>query len=228
MTMFKRHIGWLFAAALSLLAFAAQAQTPLTVGRDYVPIDPVQATENPAGIEIVEFFSYGCPHCAEFHAPLGQWAAKLPKDVTLRRVPVSFGRPQWAALAKLYYALELTGDLARLDSAVFHALHGRGLRLYDDKSIIEWVGNQGVDTKKFTEVYNSFGVISKVKRGDQLAQETRIQGVPALAVDGRYLVVGKEISGFPALLSLTDRVIDKVRAEKARPGKAAEPAKTRK
>jgi thiol:disulfide interchange protein DsbA len=75
---------------------------------------------------------------------------------------------------------------------------------------------QGVDEKKFGEAYNAFGVLSQVKRADQLAQAYRIQGVPALAVDGKYLVTGKEIKGFPDLLRLTDQVIDKARRERSK------------
>ena len=142
-----------------------------------------------------EFFSYGCPHCSEFHPVVGKWSAALPGDVVFKRVPVSFGRPAWASLARLYYALEVTGDLARLDGAVFNTLHQAGGKLYDDKSIIEWVATQGVDARKFADAFNSFGVISKVKRADQLAQAYKIQGVPSLAVDGKYLVTGKETKG---------------------------------
>lgn len=212
----KNFTAWLAAAALALFAFALPAHAQLAVGRDYVPIDPVQASDTPAKIEVVEFFSYGCPHCSDFSPTLTKWSASLPADVVLKRVPISFGRAQWAVLSKLYYALELNGDLARLDSAVFHALHAKGLRLYDDKSIIEWAGNQGLDVKKFTDAYNSFGVLSKVKRADQMAQAYKIQGVPALAVDGKYLVTGKETRGFEDLVTLTDKVIDKVRSERSK------------
>lgn len=41
--------------------------------------------------------------------------------------------------------------------------------------------SQGVDAKKFSDAYNSFGVVSKTKRADQMAQNFRIRGVPALA-----------------------------------------------
>jgi thiol:disulfide interchange protein DsbA len=125
-----------------------------------------------------------------------------------------FGRPQWASLARLFYALEVTGDLARLDSAVFDALHKAGSKLYDDKSIIEWVTAQGIDAKKFTEAYNSFGVVSKAKRADQMVQAYKIQGVPAMAVDGKYLVTGKEIKGLADLPALTDQVIGMARADR--------------
>ncbi|SBT04936.1 Thiol:disulfide interchange protein DsbA [Candidatus Accumulibacter aalborgensis] len=211
--MYRRITGCLVAITLALLAVALPARAELVSGRDYVPIVPAQLTDNPAKLEVLEFFSYGCPHCSEFHPTVSKWSAALPGDVVFKRVPISFGRPQWASLARLYYALEATGDLTRLDGAVFIALHKDGIRLYDDKSIIEWVSAQGVDGKKFTDAYNSFGVVSKARRGDQMAQAYRIQGVPALAIDGKYLVTGKETKGFSELTAIADQVINKARSE---------------
>jgi len=117
-------------------------------------------------------------------------------------------------MAKLYYTLEAIGELERLDGAVFNAIHEKGLKLVDDKSIAEWVVSQGVDAKKFSDAFNAFGVISKTKRADQIAQSSRISGVPALVVDGRYLVTGKEVKSHADLLALADKVIDKRRAER--------------
>lgn len=212
--MYRRIIGCLAATAMVLLAGILPVRAELAVGRDYVPIIPAQATDNPAKLEVLEFFSYGCPHCNEFHPLISKWSASLPSDVVLKRVPISFGRPQWASLSRLYYALEATGDLARLDGAVFQAIHKAGARLYDDKSILEWVVAQGVDGKRFGDAYNSFGVVSKAKRADQLAQLYKIQGVPAMAVNGKYLVTGKDMKGLAELLSLTDQVVDKARSER--------------
>ena len=183
-----------------------------TAGKDYTPITPAQPTDDAAKIEVLEFFSYGCPHCSDFHPLISSWAAKLPGDVVLKRVPITFGRAAWANTAKLYYALEATGDLARLDGEVFKAIHNDRLSLFEEKAIVEWVARKGVDQKKFSEAFNSFGVMSKVKRGDQLAQAYKIQGVPAMAVDGKYLVGG---SGFNEVLANTDKLIAKARSEKS-------------
>jgi thiol:disulfide interchange protein DsbA len=211
--MHKRITGWLATITVALFAAALPA-TAQTLGRDYVAITPAQSTDNPTTIEVLEFFSYGCPHCSEFHPTVSKWSAKLPADVTFKRVPVSFGRAQWASLSRLYYALEATGDLAKLDGAVFHALHEKGLKLYDDKSIAEWVTAQGVDAKKFSDAYNSFGVVSKVKRGDQLAQGAKIQGVPALAIDGKFLIVNEGVKDYAELVARADKVIEKARTER--------------
>ncbi len=215
--MHKRLSGCLAALALTLLASALPAQAAdLVAGREYAQIEPALPTENAAKIEVVEFFSYGCPHCSEFEPTVSKWSAKLPVEVSFKRVPISFGRAPWANLAKLYYALETMGELNKHDSAVFEALHAKGLKLYDDKSIFEWVAARGIDSKKFADAYNSFGVVSKVKRGDQMAQAYKIQGVPALGIDGKYLVLSEGIRGNDELIARTDKLIDKVRGERGK------------
>lgn len=209
----KKHLtGWLAAIALALLSFAAQAQ--LAVGRDYALIDPAQPTDTPTKIEVTEFFSYACPHCADLNPQLVKWAAKLPSDVVLKRVPVGFNNPFYQLMARFYYTLEAIGENKRLEAAVFAAIHEKGLKLIDDKSIMDWVTAQGVDAKTFSDAYSSFGVMSKVKRADQLAQAAKIRGVPALVVDGRYLVVGQDVKSHAEMLALTDKIIDKRRAER--------------
>jgi len=206
----RSFISSIFAIVSALtVAMPAFAQT---VGKDYTLISPAQPADDAAKIEVIEFFSYGCPHCNDFHPVISAWAAKQPGDVVLKKVPITFGRAAWANAARLYYTLEATGDLAKLDGEVFKAIHGERVNLFDEKTILEWVTKKGVDPKKFSEAFNSFGVNSKVKRGDQLAQAYKIQGVPAIAVDGKYLVGGQS---FGEVLATTDKLIAKARSEKS-------------
>ncbi len=211
----KRYLtAWFATFALALLALALPAQAQLALGRDYVVIEPAQLTDDPGKIEVIEFFSYACPHCNDLAPYIAKWAAKLPADVTFRRIPVGFSSPFYQNMARLYYTLDAIGELQRLDDAVFAAIHVKGLKLIDEKSIGEWVSSQSVDAKRFSDAYNSFGVISKTKRADQMAQAAKISGVPALVVDGRYLVTGKDVRTHEDLLALTDKVIEKRRAER--------------
>ena len=203
-----------FVAAVFALGAALTVAMPVqaqSVGKDYTLISPAQATEDAGKIEVIEFFSYGCPHCSDFHPQLSSWVGKQSADVVVKRVPITFGRAAWANIAKLYYTLEITGDLAKLDGDVFKAVHAERVNLFDEKVLNEWVIKKGVDPKKFAQTFNSFGVMSKVKRGDQMAQAYKIQGVPALAVEGKYQVGGKD---FGDTLQITDQLIAKARSEK--------------
>lgn len=157
-------------------------------GKDYRRIQPAQVTDSPGKIEVVEFFSYACPHCAQFNPQLIQWSEKLPQGVVFKRVPVLFGRAAWANLAKLYYALEVTGDLAVLDQAVFTAMHKDGENLADPRALNEWLVKKNVNIQKFNDAYNAFGVRGRINRGDQMTKGYAIDGVPALAINGTYLI----------------------------------------
>jgi thiol:disulfide interchange protein DsbA len=204
----------LFALAACLFSPLAAAQP--VAGRDFSVIEPAQPTNDPSRIEVVEFFSFACPHCNDLNPLIQKWAANLPRDVLFTRVPVSFS-PFYKLMAQFFYALDATGDLPRLDAAVFEAIHGRGLKLVSEKSITEWAVSQGVDARRFSEAWNSFSVNAKMGRAEQMTQNHRIQGVPALAVDGRYLVGGKSLR---ELLDLTDRLIAMRRDERnAKPAK---------
>ena len=211
----KRLVALLFAAimsslSLSALSLAAEPQA----GRDFKPISPPLASPKDK-IEVIEFFSYGCNHCNDFHPLISQWAAKLPKDVSFRRVPVSFNRPEWARLSKIYYALEATGDLAKLDAAVFIAIHEQRVAFKTDESVVSWVASKGADGKKFKDAMDAFSMASRVQRGDQDATSARIGGVPALAVDGKFLINNEAASNYDELLKLTDAMIAKARKEKS-------------
>lgn len=213
----KRVFSLLFAALLASFAMSSPvlAAEP-QVGREFKVISPPLAGPKDK-IEVIEFFSYGCPHCSDFHPIISKWAASLPKDVSFRRVPVSFSRPEWARLSRLYYALEATGDLAKLDTAVFLALHEQRVSFKTDEAVVAWAASKGADAKKFGDALGAFSMQSKVQRADADATAARIGGVPALAVDGKFLINNEAASNYEHLLQITDSVI--VKARKDRKGK---------
>jgi thiol:disulfide interchange protein DsbA len=201
----------LLALALVLSTLPLRA-APLVEGTDYRTVDPPQHSEANGKIEVVEFFSQGCPHCNEFYPMVSAWAAKLPKDVVFKQVACGMGRIAWTNLAKAYYALESTGDAARLEGQIFHAIHEEHLPLFDEKSIADWVAKHGVDHAKFVTAFDSFGVNTKLNQAEQMVENYKIEGVPTLAVGGKYVVMG---NSFEQLISNTNALIAKVRAEQA-------------
>jgi hypothetical protein len=72
-----------------LLALSTSIQANIIAGHDYVGLGTPQRQETNGKIEVVEFFSWGCPHCYEFYPMLARWTARLPKDVSFKRVPVN-------------------------------------------------------------------------------------------------------------------------------------------
>jgi protein dithiol oxidoreductase (disulfide-forming) len=210
----KRLVTLLFATLVSsfVLSGPGIAAEPQE-GRDFKAISPPLASPKDK-IEVIEFFSYGCNHCSDFHPLISRWAEKLPKDVSFRRVPVSFNRPEWARLSKIYYALEATGDLAKLDAAVFIAIHEQRVQFKTDEAVVAWAASKGVDAKKFSEAMGAFSMAARIQRADHDASAARISGVPSLAVDGRFLINNEVAGNYEELLKITDSVVAKVRQER--------------
>jgi protein dithiol oxidoreductase (disulfide-forming) len=214
-------LGALVAIALGTGAPAAAQEE----GKDFRTLTPARPTASPGKIEVIEFFSYACPHCAHFFPLVNAWQAKLPKDVAFRRVPVGFGRQEWVNLQRTYYALQATGDLARLDGALFYAIHEEQQPLVYEPTIAEWVGKNGGDAEKFATAYTSFGVNNETVQADQMAQDYAIDSIPAMAVDGKYVALADpqrgEVGYLQQLLENTDKLIARVRADHARAGPAS-------
>ena len=209
------------ATTLAALPLSVQAQgKPPAEGKDYLLLSKPAPTEAPAGqIEVVEFFWYSCPHCNEFEPQLEAWAAKAPKDVSLRRVPVSF-RPDFEPQQRLYYVLEALGKVAALHKKVFYAIHVEKQTLNTADLVTAWAQKQGIDKAKFTELYNSFPVNMKARKATQLQEAFMVDGVPALGVDGRYYTSGSLAGNMARALTVTDHLLTLARSSKAAPAKA--------
>jgi thiol:disulfide interchange protein DsbA len=199
-------------AAASLLTPAVHAQggTPKR-GTDYLPLDKPAPVDAPQGrIEVIEFFWYSCPHCNAFEPLLNDWIKKLPVDVSMKRVPVAFNN-SFIPQQKLYYSLEAMGKLPELHGKVFHAIHVERQGLAKDDSIIAWAEKQGLDKAKFTELFNSFTVVSKARRATQLQDAYKVQGVPALGVAGRFYTDGTMAGGMPRALQVVEFLVEEIR-----------------
>lgn len=199
------------AAVVGVAAMAGKvsAQQP------FAEVNPPQPTGDAGKIEVLEFFHYGCPHCRDFDPLLEKWVAALPKDVEFKRVPAIWGNAQLKELARFYYTLEVTGELHALHSKVFAALQSDKVPLNTEDGVRAWIAKQGGDEKRFMETYKSFGVQSMVQRADQIARAYKIQGVPTLAIDGKYLTAGSMAGTHENALKVADQLIQRVRA--ARP-----------
>ena len=189
---------WVLCAAgatLTGLSWPLQAQGgPPVEGRDYLRV--AQAVPVPEGkIEVVEFFGYWCPHCHAFEPLLDAWSKKLPAQVSFRRIPVAFNAAHELA-QRLYFALEALGLVETLHRKVFAALHVQHLRMDKDSDIVSWAQANGADAPKILDAMKSFSVATKARQAKQLAEAYKIDGVPTLGIQGRYMT-SPSIAGTP-------------------------------
>jgi thiol:disulfide interchange protein DsbA len=203
-----------------VLAFAANAQRSPSEGVDYVELKPPQATETSGKVEVIEFFWYRCPHCYSIEPDLEPWVKHLARDVQFKRVPGVLNE-DWAIDARIFYTLEVLGELERLHRPFFDAIHppgGQGpVRLRGDafaKWAADWLAKQKVDMTKYDAAFRSFTVESRLRRATQMSRAYRLDGVPTLAVQGRYLVIPS--TSRKGMLATADFLIGETRKQSAR------------
>ena len=208
----RRFVLSLFLALLGCSGTALAADP--VEGKDYIVVQPPLATTDPAKIVVTDFFSYACPHCFSFSPDLRNWETKQPKDVVLDRVAVTFGRAPWGLLAQLYYTLRSFNKAQQLDQAVFEAVHLQGAPLTSPERIADWAGAHGVDRSTFLATFGSVTIRSFATSAEQLTGRVKLRGVPALLIDGKYLVHIADNGDFAPQLAIVDALIAKARVER--------------
>lgn len=226
----------------ALLAFSltvaatAVAGEPYAVNRHYRAVPtPIPTEVKPGQVEVIEFFSIGCPHCSEFEPYLQSWMKRKPANVKVVRVPATFS-PYFKILAKAYFALEDVKAADKGVPALFEALH-----IDKEPALLgplanyhrAVVGNDpagaadaeqavlaalasflarelAVDPKKFRSAWSSFSMTARLARADATFRRYGITGVPYLAVNGKYTTgAGRPLAirGYDELMKVTEHLI---------------------
>ncbi|MEP6740835.1 MAG: thiol:disulfide interchange protein DsbA/DsbL [Caldimonas sp.] len=192
-------------------AAGAQGAAPVE-GKDYTKVDPPQPAGAPGKVEVLEFFSYACPHCNAFEPTLQAWVRQLPADVSFRRVPVSF-LMNAENLQRTYYALETIGAVDAMQTKIFSAIHTDHQRLDKPEDIAAVVAKNGGDAAKFLAAFKSFSVATSVSRARKMTADYKIDGVPSLAIQGRFVTSPSQANGAPQALAVADQLIQRSRAK---------------
>ena len=198
----------LVGAGALALGLPAAAQGGIVEGTHYVRLgQPVPVSVAAGKVEVVEFFWYGCPHCNAFEPALDAWVKKLPDFVAFRRVPVQFREEPFGTHQRIYYALETLGLLESMHRKVFYAIHNDRLKLDKPAEIAAFMTKNGVDGAKVVELMGSFAVQTRTRQAKQLAEAYRIDGVPALGIQGRFFTSGSLAGGQDRMLVVADFLI---------------------
>ena len=182
----RRSLRFALVAASLVASTAFASPTNPQNGVEYTTLSspqPVQAVGKK--VEVIEFFAYHCPACYALEAGMVDWAKKNADKVNFRRIHLPF---QGAAdpEAHLFLTLEAMGKEAEMHPKILNAVHVQRVRLMKDDQIIDWVTKNGVDKAKFMETWNSFGVMTKLRRLGQTSASYQVSGTPTLIVDGKY------------------------------------------
>lgn len=178
----------------------------------YRKVDPEQPGADGKRILVQGFFMYSCGHCNSLEPYLEEWLKTKPEDVDFVKIPAVFDQPVIVMYAKEFYALNLIGADADIHKKIFHTIHEERKRLRTEADMDAFLEANGVNLAEYHKAMKSFSVLTNVRRASVMAENYGIQGVPALVVDGKYLIPGQN---HEVMIGALNQLIEKVRKAKA-------------
>lgn len=202
-SIFSRLAATATLAASVLLSPLVSAQTPAP--NSYVTLGQAIPSDSLGKVEVLEFFSYSCPHCAVMEPMVEKWSESLDDNVVLKRVPVAFNAGM-GDLQRAYFVFEAL-DRLDLHPKLFAALHQEKQPVFDKKSLRKWAEAQGINNEEFDNTFDSFGVQTKANRANDLIRLYQIQGTPSLAIGGKFVTSPAYTNSYEDTLKVAEALI---------------------
>lgn len=186
-------------------------------GTDYRTLKtPVKTDVAPGQVEVISIFWYGCPHCYSLEPIVSRWHKTLPADVSFVQMPGFFGPNLWQTHAQLYYTIFNMGLVDKVHEGIFNEVQNKRNLLKDSGEMAEFLNRRyGVDKKAFIDQFNSFGVNVQLQQAFSRLKGYELKGVPALIIDGRYVVESGLARSLDNMPIIADFLINKVKKERA-------------
>lgn len=183
------------------------ASSRFVAGQHYRVLNPAQPTTvAPGKVEVVDVFWYGCGGCFALAPYIQAWKADMPAAAEYVQLPASLN-PSWQPHARLHYATRALGIADRTHSAIFREYHVNRNPLNTMDAMIEFLADYDISAEDAREALTSFGVDAELRAGDVRARRYQLSFVPAVVVNGKY-VVGIEQAGSPeAAIELINHLV---------------------
>ncbi|AZI15027.1 thiol:disulfide interchange protein DsbA [Avibacterium paragallinarum] len=176
---------------VSLFAVANVQAADLTEGKQYVTLNAERSVQP----EVVEFFSFYCPHCyafeMDYHIPEKVENA-LPEGTKFKQYHVNFLGFQSENLTRAWALAMALGVEKKVKAPLFEAAQS-AVRNRDQNApsladIRQIFIDNGVSAEQFDGGINSFAVTGLYNQQVQAAQRFDVHGVPDFYVNGKYRI----------------------------------------
>ncbi len=183
-------------------------------GIEYELLNTVQPAPTDGKIEVIEFFSYACPHCYRFEPHVEAWKKHKADNIEFIQVPAIFNK-NWEALATLYYAAEVLGVQEKMHPIIFEAMHGKGKKIHSLADLNALFEKNGVTADELNKAMGSFTVAAKTRRAKNMTKAYGITSVPNVVVQGKYRTNGTLAKSHANVFKVVDFLAEKIDKEQA-------------
>ncbi|QLB20988.1 thiol:disulfide interchange protein [Vespertiliibacter pulmonis] len=176
-------------------------------GKEYEQVRP----EPTAQKEVIELFSFYCPHCYEFNTTYKipqKIQQGLPKDAVLKEYHVDFLGGQSEELTRAWALAMVLGKEENVRMPLFQNAQNNAIKSMDDIRTI-FLEN-GITAEQFDGGINSFVVNGLVNKQKQVAEEFKVRGVPAFFINGQYKINPEGFSDVSSTDEFIKRYVDTI------------------
>jgi thiol:disulfide interchange protein DsbA len=191
----------------------AQASAPapsnarFVEGQHYRVLRPAQPTNVPPGkVEVVDVFWYGCGGCYMLAPYMEAWHKNKPDVAAYVRMPAPLN-PAWQPQARLYFATKALGIEDQTHAAIFNEYHVERNPLNTIDLMVEFLGRYDIPEDKAREALTSFSVDSELRAAQVRAGRYKLTFVPAVVVNGKYVVSADQAGGPAAVPEVIDYLV---------------------
>ncbi|MCK5662634.1 MAG: thiol:disulfide interchange protein DsbA/DsbL [Thiotrichaceae bacterium] len=201
-----------FVSLLMILGLSSLVYADYDEGIEYEVLSKIQPAPTDGKVEVIEFFSYGCPHCYHFEPYIEKWKETKSDNIEFYHVPAIFNK-NWEALATLYYAAEVLGVEDKMHEAIFEAMHGEGKKVRSFEDLKALFEKNGVSAEELDRALNSFTVAAKTRRAKTMTTSYGITSVPNIVVQGKYRTNGTLAQGHANVFKVVDFLSEEIEKE---------------
>jgi protein dithiol oxidoreductase (disulfide-forming) len=176
-------------------------------GQHYRVLNPAQPTNVPPGkVEVVDVFWYGCGGCYMMYPYMERWKENKPEAAEYVQLPATLN-PGWQPHARLFFATEALGIEDRTHSAIFREYHVNRNALNTLDSMVEFLGRFDVSPEDARDALTGFAADSKLRAADVRARRYQLSFVPAVVVNGKYVIGVEQAGGPDEVLELINHLV---------------------
>ncbi|RYY01254.1 MAG: thiol:disulfide interchange protein DsbA/DsbL [Gammaproteobacteria bacterium] len=216
MRMFIALIGICF--SFSVFAADSLIAAKYLEGRDYTLLETPVPTADPSKIEVVEAFSFTCPHCYRFEPVIEEWQKKQKPDVALVQIHMQWSDSMKSYQRGFYTAVNLKVQ-SKAQMAIFNTIHKDEKPLETPEAWADLLSAYGVSKQAVISTYSSFIISDMMAKADARIKAYRITSTPQVVVNGKYVIPTpngmSEGDAHKKMLDIADYLVALIRIERS-------------
>ena len=170
-----------------------------------------------AGVEVVEIFSYACPHCYRLATAMEVWQRDKAESIAFRRVVVGVGKLAEDPYETAFHVAAIRGIAAQVHLPLFELIHavpntagGRNLASFRARA----AELLGVSVDEYARIASSDEVAGRLARDREYVRARGIAGVPTIVVGDRYWTAPIFVEGdHGRMLRVVEELVERLRRQ---------------